>query len=66
MEVIKLLNSFRLCSANTIFSTLMLLYRYFKAKMLPDPEGPLFKTLVSASIKATNEAVLAALKQQKE
>ena len=34
--------------------------------MLPDTQGPLSKTLASASIKAANEAVLAALKQQKE
>ena len=44
----------------------MLLYQYFKPRALPDPKGPLSKTLASASIKAANEAVLAASKQQKE
>ena len=41
------------------------LYRYFKliSKSLPDPEGPLSETLPSATIKAANEAVLAASKQ---
>ena len=45
----------------------MALYRYFKSvsKSLPYPEGPLSKTLPSATIKAANEAVLAVLKQLK-
>ena len=52
-----------LCHVNAICSTLLSLYRYFKLKRLPDPEA-LSETLPSAStIKAANEAVLAALKQ---
>ena len=45
----------------------MALYRYFKlvSKSLPDPEGPLSKTLPSATIKAANEAVLVTLQQPK-
>ena len=45
----------------------MALYPYFKpvSKGLPDPEGPLSETLPSATIKAANEAVLAASKQPK-
>ena len=45
----------------------MALYRYFKpvSKSLPDPEGLLSETLPSATIKAANEAVLAASKQPK-
>ena len=52
---------------NALVSALMVLYRYFKlvAKSLPDPEGPLSETLTSATIKAANEAVLAASKQPK-
>ena len=48
-------------------SATMALYRYFKpvSKSLPDPEGLLSKTLPSATIKAANEAVLAASKQPK-
>ena len=48
-------------------SATMALYRYFKpvSKSLPDPEGLLSETLPSATIKAANEAVLAALKQPK-
>ena len=40
----------------------MSLDRYFKPvpKRLPDPEGPLSQTLPSVTIKAANEAVLAA------
>ena len=43
------------------------LYRYFKpmSKSMPDPEGPLSKILPSVTIKAANEAVLAASKQPK-
>ena len=46
----------------------MFLYRYFKLvhKSLPDPKGPLSETLPSATIKAANEAVLAASKQPME
>ena len=44
----------------------MLVHRYFKPKMLPDPEGPLSEALPSASIKAANEAMLVALKLQEE
>ena len=38
----------------------MALYRYFKpvSKKLPDPEGPLFQSTLSASIKDANEAYL--------
>ena len=55
------------CSTNVIFSALMLLYRYFKPKALPDPESHYLKHWPSsASIKATNEAVLDASKQQKQ
>ena len=43
------------------------LYSYFKpvSKRLPYTEGPLSEALLSATIKAANEAVLAALKQPK-
>ena len=52
---------------DALVSALMALYQYFKpvSKSLPDPEGPLSETLPSATIKAANEAVLAALKQPK-
>ena len=52
---------------DALVSALMALYRYFKpvSKGLPDPEGPLSETLPSATIKAANEAVLAASKQPK-
>ena len=45
----------------------MALYQYFKqvSKSLPDPKGLLSETLLSATIKAANETVLAALKQPK-
>ena len=51
----------------TLVSAPMALYGYFKpaSKSLPDPEGLLSKTLPSATIKAANEAVLAASKQPK-
>ena len=55
-----------LCCEIAISSALMSLYRYFKPKRLPDPEGPLSETLPSASIKAANKAVLASSKQQEE
>ena len=44
-----------------LVSAPMALYQYFKpvSKSLPDPEGPLSKTLPSATIKAANDAVLA-------
>ena len=43
----------------------MSLDRYFKPvpKRLPDPEGPLSQTLPSVTIKAANEAILAATSQ---
>ena len=49
---------------NALVSASITLYRYFKlvSKSLPYPEGPLSKTLPSATIKAANEAVLAASK----
>ena len=49
-------------------SALIALYQYFKMvfKSLPDPEGLLSKRLPSVTVKATNEAVLAASKQYKE
>ena len=52
---------------DTLISAPMALYRYFKpvSKCLPDPEGPLSETLPSATIKAANEAVLAASEQPK-
>ena len=45
----------------------MAFYQYFKpvSKSLPDQEGLLSKTLPPATIKAANEAVLAASKQFK-
>ena len=49
-----------------LVSAPMALYRYLKpvSKSLPDPEGLLSETLPSATIKAANEAVLAASKEQ--
>ena len=46
----------------------MVLYQYFKQlyRSLPDLEGPLSETLLSAYIKAANDAVLAASKQWKK
>ena len=46
----------------------MALYHYFKpvSKSLPDPEGPLSEALPTTSIKAANEAVLAAMKESNE
>ena len=46
----------------TLVNAPMALYRYFKpvSKSLPDPEGLLSETPPSATIKAANEAVLAA------
>ena len=50
---------------DALVSAPMALYQYFKpaSKSLPDPEGLLSETLLSATIKAANEAVLAASKQ---
>ena len=50
----------------TLVSAPMALYQYFKpvSKSLPNPEGLLSETLPSATIKAANEAVLAASKEQ--
>ena len=52
---------------DALVNALTALYRYFKlvSKSLPDPEGPLSETLPSATIKAANEAVLAASEQPK-
>ena len=49
-------------------SALMALYHYFKpvSKSLPDLEGPLSEALPTTSIKAANEAVLAAMKESNE
>ena len=60
MKCLLALTWFRLCSVNAIYSALMSLYRYFNPRALPDPKGPLSKALTSGSIKAANEAVLAA------
>ena len=52
---------------DALVSAPMAFYQYFKplSKSLPDPEGLLTKTLLSATIKAANEAVFAASKQPK-
>ena len=53
-------------ASRTLVSAPMALYQYFKpvSKTQPDPEGPLFETLPSATIKAANEVVLVTSKEQ--
>ena len=54
-------------TVDALVSAPITFYWYFKpvSKSMPDPEGPLSKTLASATIKVANEAALATPKQPK-